>query len=76
MAENKGKKTLEFVFDKKIYPPAAVKRAVADYSKAARFRVRNHKSSLRVTITDLPPGGEEELGGEFRNYALYLMKAM
>ena len=76
MAKRKHEKKLDFVFDKKIYSTAAVKKAVEDYSPAAGFKISDNKNAVRVTISDMPPGREDELGGEFCNYTLYLMKAM
>ncbi|MFA6448056.1 MAG: HxsD-like protein [bacterium] len=68
--------TVEYSFDKKIYKPAAVKKAVEDYSGAALFDVAENKSAVRVSISGIPSAGNAELTGEFRNYVLYLNKIL
>lgn len=70
------KKTFSYEFDKSIYRPEVVLKAVEDYSGAARFDVTVTNKSVRVAISGIPAGEENELPGEFCNYTLYLMKAM
>jgi len=67
---------VDFVFDKKIYNPEAVRRAASEYSGAAAFKVSNVKAGVSVSISGMASGGETELCGEFLNYVLYLTKSI
>jgi hypothetical protein len=67
-------KPIQIEFDKRIYKSAAIRRAVDGYSGFADFSVSEDKEKLIVKIAGVPPAQANELTGEFRNYALYLMK--
>ncbi|HOO55348.1 MAG TPA: HxsD-like protein [bacterium] len=66
---------MEYRFDKSIYKPRAVKKAVRDYSGVVDIKSKDSDDYISVWIENIPEPEAEVIAGEFCNYTLFLMKA-
>ena len=74
MAKTAPDPTRTLTFQKSVYKPAAIRKAVKDYSRAAAFHVTETPNAVSVRVSQAPGGMLDELCDEFCNYALVMMK--
>jgi hypothetical protein len=65
---------MEIKLNTKIYKEKAIKQAISSYSHIARFKVKNNKNYINISIDNIEANFKDILADEFVNYVLGMTK--
>lgn len=68
------KKIISVKFDKRIYKPEVIKKAIEDYSELADISFKDNKSFCEVEFDNITKEFRDVIIDEFANYVLALNK--
>jgi len=74
MARRLNLRVSNLKFNNKIYGKKAIQKAVSAYTHLAKFKVKNEKDYIKVTIEEIAPEVKEVFADEFANYVLGMAK--